>query len=127
MRCATRRRMRCGREVRWAKRLNEKHAVSDAYLSVGPRTLGRSSLQKDAYQPSGLLPGEFVRQPPGLPPHRWLLARQLERACDLLLASDLSLESIATRCGFADQSHFNRTFVKAFGVSPGHRRRSRRS
>src|SRR5262245_5647797 len=45
MRCATRRRMRCGREVRRAKRLNEKRAVGDTYLKLvcGPRTLGRNS------------------------------------------------------------------------------------
>lgn len=63
----------------------------------------------------------------GLPPHRWLLARRLERARELLLASDLSLDSIAAHCGFADQSHFNKAFAKAVGASPGQWRRSRRT
>jgi AraC-like DNA-binding protein len=60
----------------------------------------------------------------GLPPHRWLLARRLERAFELLLAPDLSLDSIAVRCGFADHSHLHRVFVKAVGTSPGQWRQS---
>jgi AraC-like DNA-binding protein len=63
----------------------------------------------------------------GLPPYRWLLARRLEHACELLLVTDLSLDSIASRCGFTDRSHFNRTFTKATGSSPSQWRRSRKS
>ena len=62
----------------------------------------------------------------GLPPHRWLLARRVEMAEELLLHSKLPIEEIAIRCGFSDQSHFTRTFSKMKGVSPGEWRRRRR-
>lgn len=63
----------------------------------------------------------------GLPPHRWLLARRLECARDLLLNSRHSLEEIAELCGFADQSHFTRAFANSAGLTPGEWRRVRRS
>ncbi|MEH2589748.1 AraC family transcriptional regulator [Bradyrhizobium sp. AZCC 1721] len=62
----------------------------------------------------------------GVPPHKWLLARRIELAQDLLRNSTLSLETIAERCGFTDQSHFTRTFSRALGVAPGEWRRSYR-
>jgi len=62
----------------------------------------------------------------GQPPHRWLLAQRIERACRLLLDSTEPLAAIATRTGFADQSHFTAAFVRATGTSPGQWRRARR-
>jgi AraC-like DNA-binding protein len=61
----------------------------------------------------------------GIPPHQWLLARRVELAQDLLRNPILPLETIAIRCGFADQSHFTRVFSKLTGISPGEWRRSR--
>jgi len=66
------------------------------------------------------------KQSTGLPPHRWLLARRVERAQDLLLHSSLSLDSIAEACGFFDQSHLNRVFSKHVGQSPSMWRRMNR-
>ncbi len=62
----------------------------------------------------------------GQPPYRWLLARRVDRARDLLLHSALSLAQIAVESGFASQSHFTTAFVRSVGVSPGAWRRSRR-
>ena len=44
-------------------------------------------------------------------------------AARALRHSDAPLAEIALRAGFADQSHFTRTFVKHMGVSPGRYRR----
>jgi AraC-like DNA-binding protein len=55
--------------------------------------------------------------------HRWLLARRIERACELLRDARLPLAEISTRCGFADQSHFTRVLRSALGESPGKWRR----
>lgn len=63
----------------------------------------------------------------GLPPHRWLLAQRIERAQDLLLNSTLPIEEIASRCGFADQSHFTRIHIAVTGAAPGEWRRIHRS
>lgn len=55
----------------------------------------------------------------GVPPHRWLLRRRVERAKLLLAENRDSLAEIALACGFADQSHMVRVFRGATGVSPG--------
>jgi AraC family transcriptional regulator len=77
----------------------------------------------------GLSESHFARafrQATGVPPHRWLMTRRIERAKELLLEGDLELTQIALACGFADQSHLNRHFVRAEGYSPGKWRRLRR-
>jgi AraC family transcriptional regulator len=47
---------------------------------------------------------------------------RIEAACRLL-ASNTALADIASQTGFADQSHFTRTFTRRVGVSPGRYRR----
>lgn len=59
------------------------------------------------------------RHSTGMPPHRWLLNRRVERAKELLPDSKLSLAAIALACGFGSQSHFTRAFSAAICVSPG--------
>lgn len=59
----------------------------------------------------------------GKSPLRWLAARRIERAKDLLLNSDLPLEQIAVSCGFADASHLARAFHGSIGMPPGAWRR----
>jgi AraC family transcriptional regulator len=67
------------------------------------------------------------RQALGMPPHAWLSMRRIERAKKLLVEENLELSEIAVACGFVDQSHLSRTFVKIEGCSPGKWRRSRRN
>ena len=59
------------------------------------------------------------RQSTGVPPHRWLLDRRVERAKELLPNTKLSLTDVALACGFGDQSHFTRTFTAVVRLSPG--------
>jgi AraC-like DNA-binding protein len=63
------------------------------------------------------------RQSVGMPPHRYLLKRRIERARDLLRNPSLSLLEVALACGFADQSHFTRLFRASMQMSPGAWRR----
>jgi AraC-like DNA-binding protein len=51
-------------------------------------------------------------------PHRFLLMRRLQRARELIMKGE-PLAGIALETGFTDQSHLNRQFKKAFGVTPG--------
>lgn len=60
----------------------------------------------------------------GTSPMAFVAARRIERAKHMMLASGERLAELALDCGFADQSHLNRQFRRATGVSPGQWRRS---
>jgi len=53
----------------------------------------------------------------GQTPHRWLMQRRVDRACELLKRS-VELTQIAEECGFAGPSHFSRVFKQRVGHSP---------
>ena len=56
----------------------------------------------------------------GLPPHQYVILRQVERAKQLLQGSaDLSLAEVAAQAGFCDQSQFSHHFKRLVGVTPG--------
>jgi len=81
----------------------------------------------DLARECGLSVSHFTRafrQTTGLPAHRWLLQRRIERAKELLQDRSRSLLDVALSCGFADQSHFTRVFSSATGFSPGAWRRA---
>ena len=64
---------------------------------------------------------ELVRrfhQQVGLPPHAFQTNLRISAARRLLLARTPPAE-VALRCGFADQSHFTRSFRSSVGVPPG--------
>jgi AraC family transcriptional regulator len=62
----------------------------------------------------------LFRASTGLPPHRYVIARRVERAKQLLRGGDdLSLAQVAARVGFWDQGHFTRHFKRLVGVTPG--------
>ena len=67
-----------------------------------------------------LSPFHFTRlfkQEAGMSPHAYITQLRVNRAQDLILRGE-SLLGIAYELGFADQSHFSRTFLKLTGVSP---------
>jgi AraC-like DNA-binding protein len=60
-----------------------------------------------------------------LAPHQWLMKRRVERSKELLREPGLQLAQIAQICGFVDQSHFARVFLRSENCSPGRWRRRR--
>jgi AraC family transcriptional regulator len=55
----------------------------------------------------------------GLPPHRYVITRRVERAKRLLRdGGDLTMAQVAARTGFWDQGHFTRHFKRLVGVTP---------
>jgi AraC-like DNA-binding protein len=54
----------------------------------------------------------------GVPVHRYLIARRVERAKFLLRSSSAPLSEIALESGFADQAAFSRSFRAVVGTSP---------
>src|SRR5262249_13479593 len=61
----------------------------------------------------------------GVPPHRWLMHRRIDRAAKLLINEKLTISEVAQLCGFADQSHLARVFGRSRGCSPANWRRQK--
>jgi len=55
----------------------------------------------------------------GYSPHKYLLRMRVEKACNLLHHSELSIEQVATACGFSDRYYFTRIFTRTMEISPG--------
>jgi transcriptional regulator GlxA family with amidase domain len=55
----------------------------------------------------------------GVPPHRYLLTRRIERATALLRETDLPITDIAFQTGWNSLGTFGRTFRDITGESPG--------
>lgn len=71
---------------------------------------------------SGVSEAHFARsfkEAFGVPPHRYLLTRRIERATALLRDSDLSITEIAFQTGWGSLGTFGRTFRDITGESPG--------
>ena len=82
----------------------------DAALSVG-EVAAACGLSRSYFT-------QAFRETTGQTPYQWLLAQRVQRARELLAASQLPLAAIASACGFADQSHFTRVFARATGLPP---------
>lgn len=63
----------------------------------------------------------------GLPPHRYLLTRRIERAKTLLRDTDMPVTDIALQTGWTSLGTFGRIFRDITGESPGELRTSERS
>ena len=63
----------------------------------------------------------------GLPPHRYLLTRRIERAKTLLRETDLPITEIAFQTGWQSLGTFGRTFRDVTGESPGELRARERA
>jgi AraC family transcriptional regulator len=77
-------------------------------------------------QACGVSARHFIRafrQSAGRTPHQWLMQERALKAKNLLEHSDRTLAEISAMCGYANQSHFCRAFLRSFGQSPSTTRR----
>jgi transcriptional regulator GlxA family with amidase domain len=71
---------------------------------------------------SGVSAAHFARsfkQAFGVPPHRYLLTRRIERATTLLRDTDLPITEIAFQTGWGSLGTFGRVFRDVTGETPG--------
>ena len=54
----------------------------------------------------------------GVPPYAYVMERRLNRAWSLLAQTGRSVKDIAAACGFTDQAHLTRLFVRRYGMTP---------
>jgi AraC family transcriptional regulator len=59
-----------------------------------------------------------LKQSMGMTPTRYIAARRIERAKDLMQDSALPISEVALRSGFSSQSHFTNSFRRLAGVTP---------
>jgi AraC-like DNA-binding protein len=60
----------------------------------------------------------------GTSPRKYLMRMRVEKACNMLHHSGLSIDQIASSCGFSDRYYFTRIFTRTMKVSPGIYRRN---
>jgi AraC-like DNA-binding protein len=81
-------------------------------------TITAESLAEIAQIPPERFGGAF-RQVTGMSVRQWQMDYRVRSAQRLLADNpDESLAEVATLCGFADQSHFTRAFLKVVGLTP---------
>jgi AraC-like DNA-binding protein len=66
------------------------------------------------------------RSATGLPPYRYLSRARIERACELLRTSSLTVREVGELVGFPRQSHFCTAFAQERGMTPSAYRRAAR-
>jgi AraC-like DNA-binding protein len=81
---------------------------------------------RDLCGEAGASPARLLRafaQAYGLTPHRYQQSRRMARA-RRLIATGMPLSEVAAACGYADQTHLNRWFLRVYGTTPGRFRRA---
>lgn len=54
----------------------------------------------------------------GMSPKQYMRHLRVQQACHMLVQSAYSLSRVAAECGYADQSHFNREFLRVMKETP---------
>jgi len=67
----------------------------------------------------------LFRKEMGMPVQRFIKKQKINKACALLDHTDLSIDEVAARTGFADRYHFSRIFSQIKNIPPGRYRRQR--
>jgi AraC family transcriptional regulator len=91
-----------------AEQFDEKLGLAYVAAQVGVHPVHLATTFRQKY---GVTIGEFVRQ------------LRIEHACSQLANRDLPLAAIALQAGFADQSHFSKTFKLYVGTTPANYRK----
>jgi len=83
--------------------MEEEFQIAEAarHASLSPDTLGR--LVKEVFH---------------LTPKQWVMKKRIDRACQLLEETALSITEVALACGYADHSAFTRQFKAATQTTP---------
>ncbi|WP_144744352.1 AraC family transcriptional regulator [Enorma burkinafasonensis] len=62
--------------------------------------------------------GKVFREAMGVSPQQFLIGYRMEKACELLKLSTLSIAQVGREVGYPNQLHFSRAFRNAVGISP---------
>jgi AraC family transcriptional regulator len=93
-------------------RFTEKLCLDEIATAAGVHPVHLARAFRDHF---GCTPGDYLRR------------LRVESACQQLAASDTPLTAVALSAGFADQSHFTKTFRRFMQMTPGEFRRNFRA
>lgn len=111
---------------------DEQHALSaecqkiKEYLDenyTSPITLGQ--LSETVYISKHYLSHMFKEQT-GISPIRYITAKRISTACDLLKSTRLSITEVSRKVGYENPLYFSQVFKKMKGISPGEYRNRHR-
>lgn len=109
-------------------RLNDEPLLAEVFGFIEERYRERISL-RDVARAVSLSPGHLttvVRRKTGRTVQQWIAERRMAQARRLLVETDLTVEEVGGRVGYADPVYFVRSFRRAHGITPlGWRRAGR--
>ena len=68
----------------------------------------------------------IFRKQVGMSPQEYLMQYRMDKAQDLLVESDISVQEIALRVGYENALTFSKIFKSYYGLSPAHYRQQKR-
>lgn len=98
------------------------HRVQDHLISHLSEVVSLSALAEIGHMSTRSMSRAF-KDATGLTLVQYHQRLQLELATTLLNNPELSIEEVATKCGFEDPRHFRRLWHRQFGVSPSEQRK----
>jgi len=107
-------------QFRQIRQVREKDPIEDTVFFMKENLAMKISLD-DLAQESGLSPSHYsmvFRKKTSRAPMDYLIHLRIQRACQILDASDLRIKEVASRVGYEDPYYFSRIFKKVMGVSP---------
>ncbi|WAC39786.1 AraC family transcriptional regulator [Pedobacter sp. SL55] len=94
--------------------------VADAILYMKSEINKKLSVEdiSGKYNLSGSHFSSLFRKNTGMSPIDYFIHLKMQKACQLLYASDDKIKIVALQLGYDDQYYFSRTFKKQMGISP---------
>jgi len=96
-------------DMAWAAQKLKRHAFEELQIKQLAAALG-------------LTPTQFTirfKKVYSTTPHAYMTSLRLEKACTLLLETQMNLNQISECCGYQNGYYLNRVFTKEMGITPG--------
>ncbi|WP_126245451.1 AraC family transcriptional regulator [Chitinophaga rhizosphaerae] len=106
---------------------NSREIVATATRQMKLQIGGQLTLQQLAEE-ANLSVSHFVHQfkkKTGYTPIEYFNNLKVQKACELLLYSDMRIKEVAASVGMSDPYYFSRFFTRLMGISPNHYRQQR--
>lgn len=101
---------------------DDRNARLQAAIDMARRRFAEPVRVAELADAAGLSPTQLdraLRRTIGLSPKHLLMRARLDEAIRRLESTDLALATIASECGYYDQSAFTKQFQQAVGMAPG--------